>query len=146
MELLKAGLRTSDVAKRLKCRPCSVRKWRRAYAKAGAEALRAKPPPGRPAKLSHRHKMDLRKRLLRGARSNGFSTDLWTCRRIVQVIKRRYGVVYHVDSMPRFLAGLGFSCQKPQKRAVERDEEAIARWVARDWPRIKKTLHATEPT
>jgi transposase len=78
-------------------------------------------------------------RLLAGAKANGFGTDLWTCPRIGELIRRLFKVRYHVDSLPRVLAALGFSCQRPEKRARERDEEAIERWVARDWPRIKKT-------
>lgn len=75
---------------------------------------------------------------MNGARTEGFDSDLWTCPRVRQVILRRYGVDYHVDSLPYLLKSLGFSCQKPQLKAVERDEEAIATWIARDWPRIKK--------
>ncbi len=102
--------------------------------------MRARPAPGRKPKLSAEQKEDLSRRLLQGARSSGFPTDLWTCARVAQLIRRCYGVNYHVDSLPRFLRALGFSCQRPQKRALERDDEAIAGWVARDWPRIKKGL------
>jgi transposase len=77
-------------------------------------------------------------RLLKGAKANGFSTDLWTCSRIAELIERRYGVRYHVDHIPRLMASLGWSCQKPEVRAVERDEQAIQTWVSKDWPRIKK--------
>ncbi len=68
----------------------------------------------------------------------GYPTDLWTCPRIAQVIHRRFGIRYHVDYLPRLLTSLGFSCQKPERRAIERDEPAIARWMQRDWKRIKK--------
>jgi transposase len=78
--------------------------------------------------------------LLRGARGAGFSTDLWTCPRIVQVIQKVFGVCYHVDHIGRILRSLGWSPQKPQRWAIERDEAAIQRWVKADWPRVKKTL------
>ena len=77
-------------------------------------------------------------RLLKGAKSNGFSTDLWTCPRVAQLIWERFGVDYHVDHIGRLLHGLGWGPQKPQRRAIERDEEAIRRWVNKEWPRIKK--------
>jgi transposase len=64
----------------------------------------------------------------------------------VEVIQRHFDVRYHVDHIPRLLASLGWSCQKPQKRAIERDEEAISRWVQRDWARIKRGQLADEPT
>jgi len=81
----------------------------------------------------------LEKRLMKGAKTNGFSTNLWTCPRIAEVIERYYSVRYHIDHIPKLLASLGWSCQKPEKRAIERDEERIAQWVAKDWPRIKKS-------
>ena len=84
-------------------------------------------------------------RLLKGAKANGFPTDLWTCPRIAQVIEARYGVHYHVDHIVRLMASLGFSAQKPEKQAAERDEERIARWVALDWLRIKKSRTAAGP-
>jgi transposase len=139
VDLLQKGRTTKQVAEFLGCDRRSVRRWRAAYDKNNNHGLDPIPPPGRPSRLTARQKKALVGRLLKGAKTNGFSTDLWTCQRIAQLIESRYGIRYHVCSMPRFLAALGFSCQKPQKRAVERDEQAIARWIARDWPRIKKT-------
>lgn len=138
VRLVEQGHSQAEVARRLGVTPISVWRWWQAYREGGRAALRAKPPPGRNSKLPAEQKEDLRRRLLQGARASGFATDLWTCRRIAQLIRRCYGASYHVDSLPRFLRALGFSCQRPQKRALERDEEAVARWVARDWPRIKK--------
>lgn len=111
----------------------------------GLEGITSKPHPGAAPKLTPRERADLRRRLIRGAQSEGFETDLWTCPRIRQVILSRYGVAYHVDSLPVMLRGLGFSSQKPQLRAVERDEEAIAEWIQKDWKRIKKRSVAKKP-
>lgn len=138
VRLLEQGHSQAEVARRVGVAPNSVWRWWKAYRQGGKSALRAKPPPGRKSKLSVEQKEDLTRQLLQGARTNGFATDLWTCPRIGQLIRRCYGVNYHVDSLPRFLRALGFSCQRPQKRALERDDEAVARWVARHWPRIKK--------
>lgn len=55
------------------------------------------------------------------------------------MIERHYGVRYHVDHIPKMMASLGWSCQKPEKRAIERDEDAIAAWIKKGWPRIKKS-------
>jgi transposase len=101
--------------------------------------LAAKPVPGRPGKLNARQRRSLALRLVRGATANGFGSDLWTCPRIAELVRRDFQVHYHVDHIPRLLASLGFSCQKPERQAVERDEEAIRRWVAVDWPRVKKS-------
>jgi len=138
VRLLEQGNSQAEVALRVGVTPFSVWRWWKAYREGGQAALRAKPPPGRPCKLTNAQRKDLRDRLLEGAPANGFATDLWTCRRVAQLIRRHYGVGYHVESLPRFLRALGFSCQKPQKRAFEQDQEVLARWVARQWPRIKK--------
>ena len=68
----------------------------------------------------------------------GFATDLWTCRRVSDLIQKHFGILYHFNHVGRLLHALGFSPQQPLRRARERDEEAIARWREHDWPRIKK--------
>jgi transposase len=143
--LLKAGHRQAEVARRVDAHPTSVKRWWEAYQKNGEGGLAAKPVPGRPSKLTTRQRKLLVARLLKGARANGFPTDLWTCPRIAKVIEERYGVHYHVDSIVRLMASLGFPAQKPEKQAAERDEERIARWVAKDWTRIKKSRKAARP-
>ena len=139
IELLDRGLTPSEVADRVGADPGSVRRWRQSYRRKGARGLESKPHPGRPSRLTPRQKRGLERRLLKGARANGFDSDLWTCPRIAEVIEHRYGVEYHVDHIPRLLASLGWSCQRPEKRAIERDEQAIADWGKKDWPRIKKS-------
>ena len=132
------GRTNTEIAEMLDTTPQSVGRWRRTYQKQGDAGLAAKPAPGRPPRLSARQKQRLAVRLLKGARANGFATDLWTCPRIVELIARRYGVRYHVDHIPRLMASLGFSCQKPERQAAERDEEAIRQWIRVDWSGIKK--------
>ena len=119
--------------------------WREAFRKGGEEALNAKPAPGRPSLLSQRQKVALSRVLLKGAVSCGYPTDLWTTRRVADVIRKRFGVRYHPNHMWRLLESLGWSCQKPEKRARERDEEAIARWKRYQWPHIKKGRKAWRP-
>ena len=138
IEFLDRGLTPSEVADRVGADPSSVRRWRQSYRRNGARGLESKPHPGRPSRLTLRQKRSLERRLLKGARADGFDSDLWTCPRIAEVIEYHYGVEYHVDHIPRLLASLGWSCQRPEKRAIERDEQAIADWVKKDWPRIKK--------
>jgi len=64
----------------------------------------------------------------------------WTCPRVAQVIARRFGIRYHVDHIGRLLRSLGWTPQRPTRRALERDEEGIQRWIKQEWPRIKKSL------
>ena len=141
--MVQEGQSRAHVARALGVGSGTVTRWWQAYERKGDDGLAAKRHPGPKPKLSAYRRQLLGKRLLKGAKDNGFSTDLWTCPRIAEVIERHYGVCYHVDHIPKLMASLGWSCQKPEKRAIERDEERIARWVAKDWPRIKKSR--TEP-
>lgn len=138
--LLKSGLMPVEVASRVGVDRRSVRRWKAAARDGGTQAVRARPTPGRPTKLSARDRRRLAALLLKGARVAGFPTDLWTCPRVAEVIERRFHVHYHVAHVGRLLYALGFSPQKPARRAIERDEAAIRRWVQGEWPRVKKTL------
>jgi len=140
------GFKSSDIARRLGATRQSVNRWLREFRRKGRAALASRRTPGRPARLSAKQRRQFTKLLIRGAVAAGFSTDLWTCPRIKQVMRRQLDVTYHVDYLPRLLRGLGFSCQKPESTAIERDEKAIKAWIHRDWRRIKKTPPNKTPT
>jgi len=142
MALLAAGQSPVDVARMIGVDRRSVRRWKAAHQQQGARALRARRASGRPPKLTPRHLQQIERVLLKGAQAAGFPTDLWTCPRIAQVIARRFGVQYHVDHLSRVLRALGWSPQKPQRQAVERDEQAIRGWIKETWPRVKKKRRA----
>lgn len=141
IRLLLQGLQPVEVARRVGVDRRSVRRWNRLYRETGEAGLRAKPAPGRPLKLDARARQRLEQVLLKGAQMAGFPTDLWTCPRVAQVIRDRFGVTYHVDHVGRLLRDLGWSPQKPERRAVERDEAEIQRWIKHEWPRVKKKPH-----
>jgi transposase len=146
IELLKKGLNLSAVARKIGCSVSSVFVWRQAFQKKGEQALKPKPVPGRPPKLSGRQKKALARMLLKGALSFGYSTELWTQRRVAEVIEQRFGIHFHPHHVWRVLVGLGWSCQKPQMRARERDEEAIEHWKRYRWPHIKKGRKSWRPS
>lgn len=136
--LLEQGYRPVDVARMLGVDRRSVRRWKAAYQRNGMEGIRTRPAPGRPPKLNRKAKTQLEKALLKGASAAGFPTDLWTCPRVAELIDARFGVRYHVDHIGRLLHSLGWSPQKPARRAIERNEVEIQQWIKRQWPRIKK--------
>jgi transposase len=76
--------------------------------------------------------------LLKGAIAYGFPNDLWTLKRIARVIRKEFGVRYHPCHLWKILRRSGWSCQVPERRAVQRNEEAIAHWKRHKWPAIKK--------
>ena len=139
LDYMSEGLQPVEIARKLGVDRRSVRRWKASFLSGGREAVRAKPMRGRPSRLGQKEKKRLESILLRGARLAGFSTDLWTCPRVVHVIKRNFGVHYHPDHIGRVLHSLGWSPQKPQRRAIERDEEAIRTWIKSVWPKVKKT-------
>jgi transposase len=136
--LLKDGRPPVEVARLVGVDRRSVRRWSAAHRRHGVAGLAARPVPGRPSKLTARRRTQLETVLLRGAEASGFEGDLWTCPRIAQVIRQRFGVRYHVDHIGRLLRSLGWTPQRPTRRAWERDEAGIRRWIKQDWPRIKK--------
>jgi transposase len=136
--LLHDGYAPVEVARRLGVDRRSVRRWKAAFRQSGRQGIGAQRASGRPPKLNAAARRRLERLLLRGAQAAGFPTDLWTCRRIVEVIARRFAVHYHVCHVGRVLRSIGWTPQRPQRRAVERDEEAIRRWVREEWPRVKK--------
>ena len=146
MRLLDEGLSLNAVARRIGCHASSVMRWRNQRARYGDEGLKPKPVPGRPPKLSARQKKRLVSLLLKGAMANGYRTDLWTTQRIADLIEEEFGVRYHRDHIGRLMASLGWSYQKPQRRALERDDEAVEEWKRTEWPRIKKTPKTWAPT
>lgn len=141
IELLREGWLPVDVAQKVGVDRRSVRRWRAAFDREGKSGLEAKTVPGRPLKLGTRERAVLKRLLLNGAVHAGYSTDLWTCPRVRELIAKRFAVEYHVDHIGRLLRSLGWSPQKPKRRARERDEERIQGWVKAVWPRVKKTRH-----
>ena len=131
-----------EIARRLKVNRTTVNDWVQDYREGGWEALQAKPRPGRPRLLSADQHAQLLRILEAGAMAAGFPDDLWDCRRVADVIRKKFDVDYTLDHVPRILRRLGFTPQRPEYRAYERDEKRIEQWKNRDWPRIKKRQEA----
>ena len=138
-ELLGQGRGTSEVARMVGVTSSCVSKWKNVVRRRGVDGLRAKPLLGRKPRLTATQKRRLVAMLKRGAVAAGLDSDLWTCRRVRDLIGKVFGVWYDFNHVGRILHALGFSVQKPEARARERDERAIERWRKKDWPRIKKT-------
>ena len=140
LELLRSGLSLNEVARRIRCVASSVMRWRNAWRRRGADALKVGASPGRPLKLKASQRRRLLRLLLQGPLAHGYNTNVWTTARIAELIRREFAVSYHRDHIGRLMHSLNWSHQKPEKRAIERNEEAIEHWKGKDWPRIKKTL------
>ena len=138
IELLKTGLTMEEVSHRVGSSIASVSRWNQVFQEGGSKALRAKPVPGRPPKLGQADCQRLLDVLLAGARAYGYPNELWTLKRIARVIQREFAVDYHPNHVWRVLRRCRWSCQVPERRAIQRDEPAIAHWKRYHWPHIKK--------
>src|SRR4030042_3177615 len=92
---LKQNLSLHEMPRRIGCHASSVMRWRNALRSGGQEALKAKPAPGRPPRLTLKQKKRLVRLLTQGAMAHGYRTELWTTQRIADLIDRRLGVRYH---------------------------------------------------
>jgi transposase len=139
LALLAQGLCLSEVARRVQVTVASISRWQQAWRNGGEIALAAKPVPGRPRQLSDQPREHLLQLLWQGAMAYGFSNELWTLKRIATVMRLEFGVRYHPAHVWKVLRRCGWSCQVPERRALQRDEHAIAHWKRYQWPAIKKS-------
>jgi transposase len=144
--LRKGALSLQEVARRVKSSASSVHRWWQAWRKRGPSGLNAKPAPGRPRKLTERERAKLIDVLIEGAKIAGFSTEAWTLKRIGVVIQRKFGVRYHPSHVWKVMRACGWSCQVPDRRALQRDEDAIEKWKRYRWPAIKKSRKTWGPS
>lgn len=118
--------------------PGAVSQWMAAYRASGQSGLKKTDATGRPSRLSPAQAKQAARALLKGPEAFGYRTGLWTLERVAAVVRRATGVRYRTTQTWRFLRKLGWSVQKPETRARERNERAIARWRKDDWPAIQK--------
>ena len=138
-ELFAQGRSQAEVARELDVSRQSASRWHGGWQAAGAMALQSRGPTGRRPKVADDQLERIEQALLEGAQAHGFATDVWTLDRIAVVIQGLTGVQLSNPSVWRLLRGrLGWSVQRPQRQAKERDQEAVQHWVAHEWPRIKQ--------
>jgi len=141
MALLARGVTQAEVARQCEVSTPTALRWRRALEAKGKAAWKRR-PLGQPPKIQEAHREALRRFLTEGAQAHGFTNDLWTLPRIAAVLEQKTGLRIHPGHLWRVLIQLGWSVQKPEKRATQRDETAIARWKRHTWPALKKKAAA----
>jgi transposase len=138
LNLLRHGHRLAQVAKRVGATAQSVCRWHRESQQLKRKRKLHPRAPGRPCRLSKRQLTCLVCALNRGAYAYGYAEDYWTLDRIAPMIWQLFRVRYRTSSVWYMLQRLGWSCQKPQRRSLARDDDAIAHWKHYLWPHIKK--------
>jgi transposase len=145
-ELFAAGVHQAEVARQLGVSAQAVSVWHARWKEGGTEALRSRGPSGPAPRLSDTQLAQVEQALLDGAAANGFIGELWTLERIALVIQRLTRVHHHPAWVWALLRHrLGWTVQRPRRRAAERDQAAIDRWVKERWPAIKQTPNGAEP-
>ncbi|MGH3504867.1 MAG: winged helix-turn-helix domain-containing protein [Nocardioidaceae bacterium] len=140
------GKRQVDVVTKLGVSAQTASRWHKAFLAEGKEGLAGAGRAGRLPKLSEEQLAQVETALVKGPRANGFPTEMWTLARVANVIETVAGVRYSQTQTWTILRErLGWSRQRPARRAVERNDAAIATWVEKDWPRIKKARGAAAP-
>jgi transposase len=134
VEAYHEGQSPSTIAEVLGVDRCTVHRWiRSARQPGGLDPI----PIRRPSQLSDRQLAQLEQLLLQGATKHGWATDLWTAARVAALIQRHFGIGFHPEYVRKLLKRrLGWTSQKPQKKARERDEEGIRAWINQEFPRI----------
>jgi len=137
-ELKQKGWSQQRIAEALGVSKGAVSQWMKRGREGGLEALKRQPAPGAQPRLSEEQRAQVPELLERGAEAHGFRGEVWTCARVAEVIRREFGVRYHPAHVSRLLKALRQSLQKPQRRANQRQEEAIEHWKEQRWPSLKK--------
>lgn len=131
------GKSQAEVVRALGVSRQSVSRWHQAWQREGEPGLKAAGRAGRKPKLTPAQLAQVEQELLRGPLAHGYATSLWTLPRIARLIATLTGVTYHPGHVWRILRALDWSLQRPEHRAKERDDKAIARWQKRRWPQRK---------
>jgi transposase len=135
--LKQQGWLQKDIAAALGVSEGAVSQWLTRAREQGVEALKRRPPPGMTPRLSSEQRAQIPLQLAHGAPAYGFDGDVWTAKRVAQVIERTFGVRYHPDHVSRLLRQSGWSRQQPITRATQRNEAKIAAWHEERWPALK---------
>lgn len=136
-KLFESGMSASRVGRELGVSAQAAWVWRQKWEQHGAEGLRRTGHRGRRPSLGPEELCALEDALVRGPRVQGYLTDVWTLPRIATLIQKQFAVHLSCSQVWRVLRKLGWTCQKPARRAKERDEQRIAAWVKEEWPRVK---------
>jgi transposase len=137
-ELLRQGVHQAEVARRVGAHRQSVSRWAQQLEEGGVRALKRAGRAGRKARLRPEDLRRIERGLKRGPQALGYESGLWTSARVAHLIEKECGVRYHAGHAWRILRQLGWSCQRPTGRALERDEEKIGQWKQKRWPELKK--------
>jgi transposase len=136
--LYQQGWKQRTIAEAFGVSEGAVSQWLQKGRQQGIEGLHRVPRPGAPPRLTDAQRAHLLALLDQGAEAFGFRGQVWTGPRVAHLIDQHFGVSYHPHYVTHLLKTWGWSWQKPQKKAQQRDEGAIAQWHQETWPALQK--------
>lgn len=137
-DMFTKGKTQAEVADRFTVSRAAACQWHTAWAANKKKGLLSKGSSGAAPKLSLKQKTALKKEILRGPAKAGYATDFWTLGRIRLLAKKKFKISLGSTTVWRTVVSLGFSVQKPERRARERNEQAISDWKLKEFPKLKK--------
>lgn len=138
IELRREGWKVNKIAEAFGVYPDTVSRWFVKKRKFGLDSLKSTKAKGKDSKISQENKKEIIKWLEKSAMEFGFETPLWTCNRVKQLIRKKLKITIHKSNIWEWLRKWNLTNQKPKRRAIERDEKAVRRWLKEEWPKIKE--------
>lgn len=138
IELYKKGKKVNDIADFFGVHRCAVSHWITAYRRYGKNALKSKKAKGAEYKLSKKELKEILSMLNDDATIYDFETPLWTCKRVQQIIIKKFNKKIHTTNIMRLFKKLKLSPQKPERFAFQKDRKAVRRWLKEEWPKIEE--------
>ena len=132
------GMSQYRIAKQLEVSFEAVSNWVERYQQYGLKGLKTQGTPGPKPQLTDNDRRKLKAAILKGPEAFGYHTGIWTLQRISAVIRTLTKTTFQTTQTWRIVTTLGFSCQKPEARAKERNEVKIRNWKRKTFPRLKK--------
>ena len=137
-KLFKKDIPQAEIARKLNVTPAAVNYWHTEWGQACIKGLRSKGHPGFVSSLTEKDRKKFKQAVLKGPLAYGYETNFWTLSRLSAVMKQVTGIKFSDVWTWHIVRDLGFTPQKPQVRAAERDEAAIKAWKEKRLPGLKK--------
>lgn len=138
VELYQKGKSVQDIAFFFGIHRGSVSLWIKTWKEKGLNSLKSKKANGPEPKLTNKDRKKIISVVKKSAMDFGFETPLWTCKRLQQIIKNELHKEIDISNIWRWLISWGFTNQKPERDALEKNQREVNKWLKEEWPKIEK--------
>jgi transposase len=139
LELIDSGISQAEAARRLGVVRQAVSQWVAARRAGGTKSVASKGKPGPKTAPNEATRKRIEAAMIKGPKANGYRNDLWTLRRVAEVIERITGTKPSTTRTWNLMREMGWSCQRPARRARQQNAEQVRGFVDQVWAAVKKT-------